>query len=193
MLVPHFFIFITGYYGPIYIFSLPFAYSCLIVWNLFFFLFINEITEKGKRALIPFILTGIVIIFTLWLPTNWWGYTSEEAAGKLNTRLYTTGAVVLHATLIYISIILICLRAKRITNDKKTRVGFSLLAYSMICALMWLTFLIIDTLIIVYTDSSGYTIFAYIAWMFGILFMIFSYLALNMPDWFVKYIEKNRD
>ena len=181
---------ITGYYMEIYRLSLPLAYTCIILWNIFLFLFISGMTEKGKKALLPLILIGIVIIIALFLPTNWWGYPSEEYVGKLNTRLYVTGGLVIYSTLLYISIFLICQKAKKRTEDKKALVGFSLIAYSMICMLLWFVFIIMDTIMIVFTNHPGYTIYIYIAWIFAFVFMAFTYIALVMPEWFVKWIEK---
>ncbi|MBD3255814.1 MAG: hypothetical protein GF383_12025 [Candidatus Lokiarchaeota archaeon] len=182
--------FITGYYKELYRFSLPFAYSCVVVWNLFFFMFIREITERGNRVFIPLVVIGIIIIIALWLPTNWWGFPAEAYEGKLNTRLYSTGSLVAHSAAIYIAIIIICQKAKKRTEDKKTQLGLSLLAYSMISALMWFFFIIMDTVLIVFSDHPGYSIFIYIAWIFTFIFMILSYLSLIMPNWLVKYIEK---
>lgn len=184
---------ITGYYMEIYRFSLPMAYSCVVLWNIFLFLFISGITEKGKRALIPIILIGIGIIIALFLPTNWWGYPSEEYAGKLNTRLYSTVSLVIYSIIIYISIFLICQKAKQKTSDKISRVGLSLLAYAMICMLLWFFFIILDTILIVFTNHPGYSIFVYIAWIFAFIFMAFTYISLIMPDWFVRWIEKREE
>jgi hypothetical protein len=88
------------------------------------------------------------------------------------------------------SIFIICQKAKHKTNNKITRVGFSLFAYSMITMELWFFFMIIDTLLIVFTNNYGYTIFVYIAWMFAFLFMGFTYLSFIMPKWLVNMIEK---
>jgi len=181
---------ITGYYKEIYRFSLPFAYSSVVVWNIFLFIFISGITNKYKKALIPIILIGILVIIFLFLPTNWWGYSSEDYEGKLNTRLYSTGSLVIYSTIIYMSIFIICQKAKHKANNKIIRVGFSLLAYAMITMELWFFFMIVDTLLIVFMNNYGYTIFVYIAWIFAFLFMAFTYLSFIMPKWLVNMIEK---
>ena len=53
---------ITGYYKEIYRFSLPLAYSMLIIGNLFLYLFASNITNRGKLTLIPLIIFGIVFM-----------------------------------------------------------------------------------------------------------------------------------
>jgi len=85
---------------------------------------------------------------------------------------------------------MICQKAKRKSNDKKTRAGFSLLAYSMIGMILFFLMFFFDTMIVVFTDHPGYTIFIYLAWIFALLFMVLSYMSLVMPEWLIKLIEK---
>ena len=68
---------ITGYYKEVYRFSLPFAFSMIILADIFFYIFLDELTNRGRKAFIPFIIIGAVIIVLLFLPWNWWGVPSQ--------------------------------------------------------------------------------------------------------------------
>ena len=61
---------ITGYYKEIYGISLPLAFSFVVIADIFLFLFASGITEKGKNLLIPIVIIGIILIFALFLPSN---------------------------------------------------------------------------------------------------------------------------
>jgi hypothetical protein len=181
---------ITGYFKEIYRFSLPFGYTMIIIADIFLFIFASEITNKGKKTLIPLIISGIVLIIIVFLPYNWWGFPSEDYLGQLNIRLYTTMGIVFYSYLIYIFIAIFCNNTRKQTEDKIPKAGLKFLLYSMICMIMFFVMFILDTLLITFTDHPGYSEFVYIAWTFAILFYIFSYLSLVMPKWLVTRIEQ---
>ena len=58
---------ITGYYKEVYRFSLPFAYSMVVLADIFLYIFVDELTDRGKKGFIPFIIIGVVIIVLLFL------------------------------------------------------------------------------------------------------------------------------
>ena len=184
---------ITGYYKEIYRLSLPLAFTLLVASDMFLFLFASRITEKKKNLLIPLIIIGIVLIFSFFLPSNYWGVPQDEYKGKLNTRLYVTLSLVLYCYFVYITVALICYFTKKSTSDKVTRVGLSLLFYSMISMILFFIMVIGDTLMIVFFYHPGYSVFMYIAWIFAVLFLILSYLSLVMPKWLVNMIEKREE
>jgi len=181
---------ITGYYKEVYRFSLPFGYSMMIIADVFLFIFAKEMTKKGEKALIPLAIIGGIIIFTLFLPWNWWGIPSEDIEGQLNIRLYVTMAVIIYSYIIYLFIANFCLKARAQSDDKQVRAGFGLLVFSMFCMIGFFLMFIFDTLLIVFVDHPGYSEFVYIAWIFAILFFISTYLALVMPDWLTKRLTK---
>ena len=139
---------------------------------------------------VPILIVGVLIIALLYLPSNWWGFPSEDYEGQLNTRLIVTILLVIYNISIYVFVGSIYRRAKKETTERIPRFGFSLLFYSMICMIIYLICIIIDTLIILFTDYPGYTIFMYIAWSFVIVFYILNYLSLIMPKWLEKRINK---
>ena len=181
---------ITGYFKEIYRLSLPFGYMLIIIADIFLFIFANEITGKGKKALIPLVIIGSIIIVILYLPWNWWGFPSEEYAGELNIRLYSTLGVVLFSYIIYIFIAIFCSKARKQTEDKVAKAGLTLLLISMFCMILFFVMFIIDTLLITLANHPGYSEFVYIAWIFAIAFYIVIYLSLVMPKWLVRRIEK---
>ncbi|MFX0032024.1 MAG: hypothetical protein ACFE9P_05095 [Candidatus Hermodarchaeota archaeon] len=181
---------IAGEYREIYRFSLPFAYSMVILADIFLYKFVSQITNKGKRLFIPLILVGIVIIILLFLPWNWWGVPPVDYEGQLNIRLYSTLSLVLYSYLIYIVIAITCRRAMKETEDKIALMGLKLLFYAMIAMILFFLMFIGDTLMIVLFDHPGYSIFVYIAWIFAIAFYILTYLSLVMPKWLVKKIKE---
>ena len=63
--------FATGYFMEFYRFSLPFAYSAIVVADIVLFAFSREITDKESKILIPLSIVGSIIIVVLFLPWNW--------------------------------------------------------------------------------------------------------------------------
>lgn len=181
---------ITGYYMEVYRFSLPFSYGMVIIADIFLFKFVIELVDKGKKGFIPITVLGIGIFIILFLPWNWWGIPPEDYAGKLNLRLYTTLSLVLYSYVVYILIARTSLKAAKVTQDATTKFGLKLLFYAMISMILFFLMFIGDTLMISLFDHPGYSVFVYIAWIFAILFLIFSYISLVMPKWVLKRIEK---
>ncbi len=181
---------ITGYYMEIYRFSLPFAYSSMVIADIFLYFFASKITNKGEKAYIPLIIIGAVICIVLFLPWNWWGTPNVDYAGKLNIRLYSTMTLILYSYVIYIYIAIICRKTAKIADSKVAKVGLNLLFFSMMCLIAFFVMMIVDTLLITLFDHPGYSEFVYLAWFFAILFYILSYLSLVMPSWLVKRIKE---
>ena len=184
---------ITGYYKEIYRLTLPLAYTLVVFADIFLFFFVSRITEKGKNLLIPLIIIGIILIFALFLPSNYWGTLSEDYKGKLNTRLYVTLSFVLYCYFVYISIAVICYSAKKVTSDQVSKLGLSLLFYSMISMILFFIMIIADTMLVVLFYHPGYSEFIYVAWIFAVLFLILSYFSLVMPQRLVDWIEKREE
>ncbi len=180
---------ITGYYMEIYRLSLPLGYVMVIIADIFLFIFAIHMTNKGHKAFIPTILIGIILTIIIFLPWNWWGFPSEDYAGEVSIRLFSTLGFVLYSNLIYIYIAFICNKIKKNVEDKIMYTGLKILFYSMICLMLLFLMLISDTIMITLGDE-GYTVFIYIAWIFGIIFIILSYLSLIMPDWLINRIKK---
>lgn len=181
---------VTGYFKEIYRFTFPLAYCMVVIADIFLFLFASNITNKAKKALVPIIIIGAVLIVALLLPWNWWGVPTSDYKGELNIRLYTTSSFAAFSITIYISIAIICYNTKKQSNIKIVRVGLSLLFYSMISFILFFVMVTIDNMLIVLIDHPGYSIFVYIGWVFTIIFEILSYLSLVMPDWLIKRINK---
>ena len=81
-------------------------------------------------------------------------------------------------------------KAKKKTKDPVAHFGFILLFYSMISMIIFLIFVVLDTIMITFTDHPGYTIFMYFAWIFVISFFVLNYFSLVMPNWLEKRIKK---
>jgi hypothetical protein len=183
---------ITGYRKEIYRFSLPFGYATVVLSDIFLFIFSYKLTDKGKKAFVPLILIGAVLIVLLFLPTNYWGYPPDEIRGKFNTRTPITISVVLYSCIIYFSIIVICQNTKKLVDKKKSKVRLTLLSYSMVALICFFILLIADTIMIVYFDQ-GYTIYVYFAWICACIFVVLSYLSLFVPKTLVKKLEQNNE
>ncbi len=180
---------ITGYRKEIYRFSLPFGYAMVVLSDIFLFRLAYNLTNKGKKAFIPLIVIGAILIVLLFLPTNYWGYPPDEIRGRFNTRTPITISLVLYSCIIYVSIILICHYTKKLIDKKATKLRLSLLSYSMVAMICFFILLIADTIMIVYFDT-GYTIYVYFAWICACIFVVLSYLSLFVPKSLVKRIEQ---
>lgn len=181
---------ITGYYKEIYRFSLPLAYSLVVLANIFLYYFASNITERWKNAFFPLIICGIVLIIILFLPWNWWGYPREEYAGKLNIRLYTNITFISFSYLIYITIAILCQHTRKRAEDKIAHLGLTLLLYSMISMILFYVMILLDNIMIVFYNHPGYTEFQFAAWIFALIFVILSYFSLIMPKWLIDRINE---
>ncbi len=181
---------ITGYYKEIYRFSLPLAYSLVVLADIFLFYFASNITERWKKAFLPLVLCGLGLIIILFLPWNWWGYPRAEYRDKLNIRLYTNIAFISYSYLIYISIAIICQKTRIRAEDKITRVGLTLLLYSMIAMILFFVMILLDNIMIVVYNHPGYSEFQFAAWIFALIFVILTYFSLVMPEWLIKRIKE---
>jgi len=181
---------ITGYFMEIYRISLPFAYSSIIVADILLYLFSKDITDKDPKALIPLIIIGTIIIIVLALPFNWWGFPSEAYEGKLNIRTYSTISMVIYSYAVFLNIAIIIHKTKREAPNNIARVGLSLFFNSIICLMLFFAMIIGDTLLIIIFDHVGYSEFIYIAWIFAVMFYIFTYMSLVMPNWLKQRIKE---
>lgn len=180
---------ISGFYKEIYRFSLPFAYSMVVIADIFLFRFVIELTEKVKRGWIPVIVVGIIIILILFLPWNWWGVPQEDYEGLVSIRLYSTLALIVYSYFVYVIIARICLKALKPSSDAVSKLGFKLLFAAMMSMIAFFLMFVLDTLMIVLFDHPGYSEFVYIAWIFAILALIFMYISLVMPKWILRRIK----
>jgi len=180
---------VTGYYMEIYRFSLPFGYLMVICADIFLFLFASFMTNKGQKLFIPILIIGIIIAIVIFLPWNWWGVPSIDYENELNIRLYSTLVFVAYSNIIYIYIAIISRKIKKNVDDKVMYTGLKLLFYSMVSIIMLFVMLICDT-IMIFLGDEGYTIFIYIAWIFGVIFIILSYFSLIMPEWLTNRIKR---
>ena len=183
---------IIGEYREIYRISLPLGYVMVVLADIFLFIFASHMTNKGKKAFLPVALIGLIIAIMIFLPWNWWGVPQIDYAGKLNIRIYSTLILVLYSYLIYIYIALIANKIKKNVEDKIMYTGLKLLFYSMLSLMLLFAMLIGDTVLITF-GHEGYSEFIYIAWLFGVIFIILSYFSLIMPDWLIKRINKKHN
>ncbi len=180
---------ITGFYKEIYRFSLPFAYTMIIIVDLLFVVFINEMTEKSNALLIPLAIMGSIIILLLWLPWNWWGVPQADYQGQPSIRIYSTGSLVIFSWAIFVYLAILLRRVEKKTSEKIAKLGLNLLFWAVICMILYLLMNVLDTVTIVFFGNTGYSIFIYISWIFAILVFLLSYLSLIMPEWLIKRIK----
>jgi len=181
---------ITGYYKELYRISLPLAYSLVVIANISLFYFACKITNKWNRSFPFLILASAALVIIIFLPWNWWGFPKEAYAGKVSIRLYTNIAYISYSYLVYISIAILCNQTKKKSEDKVSRLGLSLLFYSMISMILYFIMVLADNIMIIIFKHPGYSEFLYIAWIFAIMFIVLSYFSLAMPDWMVQRIMK---
>ncbi|MBD3342100.1 MAG: hypothetical protein GF353_23570 [Candidatus Lokiarchaeota archaeon] len=181
---------ITGWKKEIYRITLPLAYTFFIISNWFLFLFISHMTSVSKKSFKYLIIIGIVVSIMMFLPWNYYGQPPEDYEGKLNIRLYSTVSFVLYSLIFYGFIAYVCQRSRKKSEDKKVRWGFNLLTLSMFSMIGFFILLVLENAVIVFLDHPGFSIFFFLAWGVALLFLLFAYLALEMPSWLVRLIEK---
>jgi len=181
---------ITGYKMYIYRFMLPLSMSLFIVADIFLFIFTSHIAERERRALIPIVIVGVLLIILVFLPWNYYGQPASDYKGKISIRLYSTLGYVSFSCIIYVFVVIICRDARKQAEEKITRTGLSLLSYAAICMICFLIMQILENVLIVLFSHPGYSEFFYISWIFAGIFVVLSYLSLIMPEWLVKRIKK---
>lgn len=181
---------ITGYFKEIYRFTFPLAFCCVVIADIFLFIFSSHMTNKGQKAFIPIIIIGAILIIILLLPWNWWGIPSKDIGNKPYIRLYSTLAFVIYSISIYVTIMLLCQKARKVSSDNIVKLGLLLLFYATFSMILFFVFLMIDNLLITLINHPGYSEFLYIGWSFTLIFVILSYLSLIMPKWLINLIEK---
>jgi len=180
---------ITGFFMEIYRLSLPLGYLMVIFADIFLFIFASHMTGKGKKIFPIIIVIGAILAIIIFLQWNWWGVPSIDYEGELNIRLYSTLSFVLYSNIICIYIAFISFKVKKNVEDKIMFTGLKLLFYSIISLILLFVMLIGDTVLITF-GHQGYSEFIYFAWLFGLIFIILSYLSLIMPEWLVKRIKR---
>lgn len=180
---------ITGLFKEIYRITFPLAYVSVVIADILLFKFTNEITNRSGRTLYLITIIGISIIILLLLPWNWWGVPQEDYIGQLNIRIFSTIIFTLYSVIIYFSIAIISLKARRKAEEKKTKFGFLLYALSVLFMVAFFGMNIIENVLIVFFNHPGYSIFIYIGWVFAFFFIILSYLSLVMPKWLTKRLN----
>ncbi|NMC07167.1 MAG: hypothetical protein GYA24_18265 [Candidatus Lokiarchaeota archaeon] len=180
----------TGYYMELYRFSLPFGYCMIVIMDIVLYKFAIVITNRGQRALVPVIIIGIVLGIILMLPWNWWGIPSQDIVGQLSIRLYSTLGLIAFSYTVYLTIARVCHLAMKDAKDPVAHAGLRLMFWSMICMVLFFLMLVLDTVLIVAFDHPGYSEFVYVAWIFALVFYVLMYLAVVMPEGFVKLLRK---
>jgi hypothetical protein len=181
---------ISGFYRELYMFSLPFSYSLIVVADVILFMFAREITNHWGKGLKPVAIIGAVLCVVLFLPWNWWGHLKSDYAGQVNIRMGTMVFLIVFSYTVYIMIARVC---RQLLTEAKTpvaRAGLKLLFAAMIMMILFFLMFIIDTVLIVAFASGGYSIYVYIAWVFAIAFYLCMYLSVAMPRWFVTRITR---
>ena len=77
----------------------------------------------------------------------------------------------------------------RVTENRIAKIGFQLMGLSYLLMIFFFTCLALDVIYFTFFETSGYTIFIYIGWIFAGFFFITMYLGLTMPPWLKKRIE----
>ncbi len=174
-------------FRELYRLSLPIGYTIAMIGNIFLILFVQEIFKIQKRIKIFFMLLFISTIVILNLNENWYGVPREVYEGKFSLRMYSSLLMMISSMSLYFYIINSIIRSKSYRNF--TSIGFLVIIWSFVCFILFWVCMAIDA-IIIFIKGGGYSIFVFIAWIFGLLFWIFSYLGLIMPKWFRKIVWK---
>jgi hypothetical protein len=180
----------NGAYKELYRFSLPFGYALIVLADIVLFKFAIIIINRGQKAFNMIIVLGIVLAVVLFLPWNWWGVPAVDITDQVNIRIYSTLGLILYSYVIYITIARICRNAMVNVKDPVAHAGLSLMFWAMICMVLFFLMFVFDTVLVVALDHPGYSEFVYVAWIFAVLFYIFMYLSVVMPEGFVKRLRK---
>ena len=181
---------ITGVYGEVYEFSIPFSYSMYIIADIVLYKFANIITDRGKRVFKLIIPVGIAICIMAFLPWNYWGAPKSAYVGHVDIRIYSMLCILVFSSAIYIWIGRACWHAKADADTPVAKAGLLLMVWSMIWLIFYLIMFVCDAILILYFNSPGYSVFVYVAWVFAVLFYIFMYLSVGMPAWLVQRITR---
>ncbi|MHA1731309.1 MAG: hypothetical protein ACTSU5_05165 [Promethearchaeota archaeon] len=180
---------IDGEYRELYRLSLPMGYSMAIVGNLFLLWFAREVFSIGKRAVAFFVVLFAITIVLINLNSNWYGTPTEVYYGKyFSIRVYSSLVLMVGSMALYFYIIMSIRKLTKKIDDPVAQAGFRIIILAFLSFVaLWVCFAL-DAVVIQLT-GEGYSVFVYLAWGFGAVFWVLSYLGLLLPDWLRKRIE----
>ncbi|MHA1379524.1 MAG: hypothetical protein ACTSRG_14215 [Candidatus Helarchaeota archaeon] len=174
----------------IYPISLPFAYSFVIIYDIFLFLFtIHIFLDKNEKKIIPVIIIGIFVATLLWLPTNNWGLDTTPMDPP-STRTISMLIYMLYNVVIYIILAFSAFRESKKTDQKEYQVGFQAIALGQIANILIFVFFLFDSvLLIINPNSPGFSIFIYLGWICALVAVFLFYIGFILPSWFRNRIK----
>ena len=169
----------------------PVAYSCIIPYVIFMFLFtIHIFSDKNEKKVIPVMIAGAIIIVTFFLPQNYWGL-APEAGDPPKIQAIVLGIYLIYNLIIYGILFNYAYKEAKRSEEKVTRRGFQIIALGQLANMCVFIFFLIDSLYSTFNPAHvGYTIFIYLAWSSALVGAICFYLGYILPDWFRKIIAK---
>jgi len=178
---------IVGEFREIYRLSVPLSYSIGMVGTLFLLLFGFSLFGFQKKMAVLFaVWTGITFVLVN-LDSNWYGVPHSTYAGQFSMRFYSSLSMMLLAVGIYLYLIS---KINSLQIDKPlVKFGYKLIVWSLISLIFFWACVTLDTVYINIT-GEGFSIFFDIAWIFGLIFWVLSYIGLTMPPKLKPYLEK---
>ncbi|MFX1295194.1 MAG: hypothetical protein ACFFD2_10135 [Promethearchaeota archaeon] len=169
----------------------PIAYSCVIPYVIFLFLFtIHIFSNKNDKRAIPLIIIGAIIVTLIFHPQNYWGL-ALEITDPPKIQSIVLGIYLIFNLIIYIVLFSYAYKESRRTEDEIMKKGFFVIALGQIANMFVFIFFLTDSIYSTLNPTfTGYSIFIYLAWISAMIAAILFYVGYILPNWFRKIISK---
>jgi len=185
--------FLTGLKLKIYRFSLGFGYFFNCIGNIFLMEFISELFSIPKKFIRKYQVLMIFIAIIVILPWNYYGWPQYaiDLQPIPSIRVYSQLSLFIVSLLVYGRISIVAYHASKLVQDKYLKISFKFISYSHISEIIFYVCMSLDSISFTFFDLPGYSIFVFIAWIFGFFFFIFCYIGYIMPQWLIKIKKFN--
>ena len=187
--------YITGYKMWVYRIGMGIAYGSLALSNVYMIYFVEEIFGIKRFKTKPYRIFFIILAILMVLPNNYYGYLPDTKVGfGPSIRMITSGAFIASSALLHLYIAWRTIRISRRIEDDYGRKGLLFIGLSQIAMILVYIFMIIDTMIFLFTDAAaGYSIYITLAWTMILVVITFLYLGFILPGWLKKRDEENKN
>ncbi len=166
-------------------YTINIAYVFTAIGSIFLYSFIEEIFHRDHIYRKYFFAITEGIVAGLIIGLNSVDYSSYQQ------MIPAIAILIVLSSWIYISLIVYSIRYYKKSNNKQSRIGFSMFAmYGVFLILVFVSFLI--DVIIVTLKGTAYNIEYYLGWTFATLASISAYLGYVMPSWFKSIMGVNK-
>lgn len=172
---------LTGYKQTLYRVSMGMGYFFFMIAHVLFLFFAKDVYGFNRKYLWKYVILGSLIAIALALPQNYYGVPTGQE-GEDNIRLYTSIAMLAYSLFIFTRISLETIRGYKKIDLNYARYGFLGFFIAQTAMILVFLFVLVDFIYWQVKMLSGYTVFYYLAVVFGMISIIGFYFGIIYPS-----------